>query len=77
MKLNKVRIAFGRTVASQREVRGLSQQDLANLIGVTQVTICKIETGKQGTPLETALVLSKYLGFSIDKIPLHIRMVET
>lgn len=76
MKLDKVRMAFGRVVASQRELRRMSQSELGHLIGMSQVSITKIETGKQAVSLEQALVLGKILGISLDRIPISLKVIE-
>lgn len=76
MRLSKIGIAFGRSVESQRELRGLSQSELANMIGISQVSLSKIETAKQSVSLEQAILLSKVLGFSLDRLPVKFKMIE-
>ncbi|MGH7241487.1 MAG: helix-turn-helix domain-containing protein [Candidatus Saccharimonadales bacterium] len=39
--------AFGKRVATLRKARGVTQQQLAEEIGVSTVTIAYVETGKQ------------------------------
>lgn len=75
MRIEKVKVAFGMTVCNQRKLRDMTQQELADMIGVSQVTINKIEHGRQTVSLEVALVLSKLLAFSLDRIPVKIKAV--
>ncbi|MFD9084546.1 helix-turn-helix domain-containing protein [Streptomyces erythrochromogenes] len=38
------------TLKDLREARGLTQNEVARLIGVTPATYCNVETGRQGLP---------------------------
>jgi transcriptional regulator with XRE-family HTH domain len=76
MKFDKMRVIFGRAVRQTREARNMSQNDLANIMGVTQVTIHHIESGKRRVSLDQAVFLSRMLGISLDKLPFKIKVSE-
>lgn len=76
MKLASVRKAFGQTVKAERTRRGLSQANMAEMLGCSAPNFTNIENGHHGVSLEQALVLSRLLGFQLDRIPLSIKIVE-
>ena len=47
---------------------GLSQQDLANAVGVTRLTIHSIETGKFNPSTLLALKIANYFGVKVEEI---------
>lgn len=49
-------------------VRGYSQQQLADISGVSRHTISEIELDKRVPTLRTALLLSRALGYQVDDI---------
>lgn len=49
-------------------IRGYSQQQLADMSGVSRHTISEIELDKRVPTLRTALLLSRALGYSVDDI---------
>jgi len=55
-------------LAKYRKQKGLSQTQLAKLIGVAQSTIAMIETGKIMPSLRTALRLSRILGVPVEEL---------
>ena len=61
-----------------REKRGLSQQDLADLIGSTQPTIHKYETGANQPDIQTLGLLADVFETSVDHtdVPHKIEPVE-
>lgn len=60
--------AIGRFIAARRKVRGLTQQQLADELGLTNKAISKWETG-QGMPDVTTLsVLAEILGITVDEL---------
>lgn len=52
----------------ERAVQRISQQDLANAIGVSRQTIFAIENGKFIPSTELALKLSAYFGKSVNDL---------
>lgn len=58
----------GKFIASRRKVCGLTQQELADELGITNKAVSKWETG-QGMPDITALqILADILGVSVDEL---------
>lgn len=56
------------TIRVERAIRRISQQDLANAIGVSRQTIFAIENGKFIPSTELALKLSAYFGKSVNEL---------
>ena len=56
---------FGKWLKEQRLNLGLTQQELANLLGLTNQTIYEIETGKRTAGLKALKKLSDFFGISI------------
>lgn len=54
------------TLKESRENKGLSQTELANLVGLKQTTISQYESGSRRPNLITAKKLSEVLGISLD-----------
>lgn len=52
---------FGAILAKTREAAGLTQQDLANAIGLSRTSITNIEKGRQGVSIITLYELSEVL----------------
>ena len=58
---------LGRRIAAARELRDLTQHELATRAGLTQATIARIEKGrKPGLRLETIVAIAETLGVSLD-----------
>lgn len=51
-----------------RKERGVTQEDLANTLGVTRQTIVSLENGKYNASLQLAYKLAAYFGVSIEDI---------
>lgn len=58
--------ALGNRLRVARAERGLSQEDLARMAGVTRQTISYIETGQYSPSTKLALVLARVLGSSVE-----------
>lgn len=58
----------GRRVAEARRRASLTQQQLAEKIGVGRVTIARIETGAQTPSLDVALALAQELGEPVEAL---------
>lgn len=57
--------AFGSVILGARKARGLRQSDLAELSGVTQADISRIERGQVAPTTQTLLKLTTALGVEI------------
>ncbi|HBM74568.1 MAG TPA: transcriptional regulator [Clostridiaceae bacterium] len=51
-----------------RKEKGLRQEDVANLLGVTRQTIIAIENDKYNPTLELAMKLARLLGATVEEI---------
>lgn len=51
-----------------REARGLTQEELAKILGVTRQTIIAIEKGKYDPSLRLAFKIAKFFGVKIEDI---------
>ena len=49
-----------------REDKELSQEDLAQMLHISQTTYSRYETGKLDIPSQTLIVLAKFYGVSVD-----------
>ena len=54
-----------------RAMHDLTQEDLAQEIGVTRQTVIAIEKGKYNPSLELAFKIARYFKVSIEKIFIH------
>lgn len=59
------------TVKFHRTAHNLTQEELANALGVTRQTILAIEKGKYDPSLELAFRISRYFGVLVDEIFLY------
>lgn len=59
---------FGQRVRTVREASGLSQAELAGLIGLGRTSVTNIERGIQRPPLPVLVRLGKALGVSTDQL---------
>ncbi|WP_079153898.1 helix-turn-helix transcriptional regulator [Streptomyces subrutilus] len=53
-----------RTLRELRKARGLTQNDLARIVGVTAATYCNVETGRQSLPNRWVPILKSALNAS-------------
>ena len=60
---------LGAIIQSERRRQGMTQQQLASLIGKQQKTMSAIENGSQGTKLETLLRVIATLDLDIRIVP--------
>jgi len=61
-------IAIQNRVKLARVEKGLTQEQLADLIGVTRQTIILIEAGKYNPSLKLCLLITKVTGKSLDEL---------
>lgn len=59
---------IGSRMKKQREILGLTQEKLAEKVGITTVYLSKIENGKVHPTLETLSIICGALGCDIGKI---------
>lgn len=68
MNEQKLMKAFGKRVAEVRKSRGVTQQQLAEMTGMSVVAIAYIETGKRWARLGTLSKIAKHLKVNIDDL---------
>jgi len=59
---------FGKRVAEVRKSKGITQQQLAELVGMSVVAIAYIETGKRWARLGTLSKIAKHLEVNISDL---------
>lgn len=64
--------ALGENLRKLRNERHITQQDLANVSGVSKETISKIESGKQNATSTSLVKLAKGLGCTVDQLVMGI-----
>lgn len=62
-----INVRFAVVVKRLREAKGLSQQELADLIGLGRTTVTNIEGGRQTTTWANAVLLAVALDASLDE----------
>lgn len=55
-------------IPALRKARKLSQQELADAVGVTRQTITSIEVGRYTASLELAYKIARFFGRSIEEV---------
>lgn len=55
-------------IAELRKVRGITQTDLANAVGVTRQTITSLEVGKYTASLVLAYKIARYFDKTIEEV---------
>lgn len=60
--------AFGIKVRKARRYQYLSQEDLADMVGLARTTIQHIESGEHDTSLSSAIKIAQMLSISLDDI---------
>lgn len=68
VNLAKGGIKMKNRVSELRKKKKLSQEELANEVGVTRQTITSIETGKYIASLPLAFKIAKFFNLSIEEI---------
>lgn len=53
-------------LAELREDHDLSQSEMARILGVSQATYSRYETGRLDIPSQTLIALARYHGVSVD-----------
>jgi transcriptional regulator with XRE-family HTH domain len=60
------RDAVGSRVRELRETRGMTQDDLAALLGLGKSAVCRVESGERGLAVPELAVLAAHFGVSTD-----------
>jgi transcriptional regulator with XRE-family HTH domain len=61
-------VRFGARIAALRKARGITQVQMAELLGVSQQTVNSYEVGRRRVPLSALPVLAKALTVSLDEL---------
>ena len=61
-------VKLGKRVKHFREEKGISQDELGNLVWVNNVHISNIETGKKAPSIDLLIDLANSLGISVDDL---------
>lgn len=56
------------TVITLRQKRGVTQQELADSVGVTRQTVIAIEKGNYAPSVALALLIAKYFNVSVEDV---------
>ncbi|MBE5777183.1 MAG: helix-turn-helix transcriptional regulator [Clostridiales bacterium] len=56
------------TFRDARVKHGYTQKEMAEMLGIGQPAVCKIETGRQLPALKTALQIAKILNLQLDDL---------
>ena len=59
---------IGQEIATARQAKGLSQRDLADLTGLNQANVWKIETGKYSVGLDILSKICNVLGKRVNLV---------
>jgi DNA-binding XRE family transcriptional regulator len=60
---------FGKVIRARRKALGVTQQDLANALGVSRRLISEMENATRSTSLDTALAAAADLGLDMSFLP--------
>ena len=55
-------MAVGAAVRAQRDLRGLKQEDLAQIVGLSRASVANIEGGRQAVPIHMLAEIAEALG---------------
>lgn len=58
-------LLFGKFIREKRELKGYSQEEVAELIGITQSYYARIELGKRNVDLFVSMKICEVLGTSL------------
>ena len=59
---------FCNRLKNAREDRDISQQEMADLLNITQSNYSKIETGAQEPSLNQLMIIARYFNLTIDEL---------
>lgn len=61
-----LRVIFGHRLRNFREDRGMTQEELAEAVGLSRASIANMEAGRQDPPVTMFWKLSRTLGHGMD-----------
>ena len=64
----KTFINFGARIEAARKKKGLTQEELAEIVGVSQSMINHIEKGRKKPSLDIAVALADEVGVTVDSL---------
>lgn len=67
-KLNRALKTLGRKIQRLRGVRGITQEELAEMVGISRVYMGYIEQGRESPSLKLLMKLSKKLGVKVEDL---------
>jgi transcriptional regulator with XRE-family HTH domain len=71
--MEEILLALARRIRSERERKGVSQEDFADDCGLRRTAIGLLERAKSIPRLDTLLLVSQYLGLTVSEL---VRGVE-
>ena len=66
MKINDLYIAIGNRIKYLREEKGITQQELGNLVNMTKMAVSHWEKGHSEPSIAQLILLSNYFGVTVD-----------
>lgn len=70
MKIMTERERIGQRIVALRKEKGLSQKELAEMVGITPGNLSRIEAGKYDPKLESLARIAEPLGLMVDFVEL-------
>lgn len=64
-KHSDLRVSIGRRLQRARAARGLTQERLAELVGINAISLCRVETGKRSLSLGLITRAADVLGIGV------------
>jgi transcriptional regulator with XRE-family HTH domain len=74
---NLIRRANGNLIAARRRLTGLTQENLANAMGVTREVVANFELGRQEVFMDQVFVLAEILGSKPEDMLADIKTIGT
>ena len=69
--------SFGDEIKNKRNKINMSQQDLANFVGVSRATISQVEGEQQNPAFFVGLKISRLLGIDLNRLELWDEEIKT
>ncbi len=71
------RMSLGRIIRTERRLKGMTQSQVAALLGISRQTLINAEQDKVAVPFQTMARLQKILGISLDQIAIALAPSES